>query len=159
MGPVGQISWIHHFNGWFLRDHSGERLPWEGAAKSGFAAIHSSLDLQNLGFLDLMKIPFVQVGCAVHNSPANPIFGAKKTKNPSCLYKSCILLLTPFSFRNKKTQRKNHITSLPRYDAFRVGEGGGGGEYVPQTGFGWSNGVAMVLRLGVEGNGDAITMV
>ena len=65
-----------------------------------------------------------------------------------------------FLSETKKTPRIFffHIPP-PRYDAFRVGEGGGGGEYVPQTGFGWSNGVAMVLRLGVEGNGDAITMV
>jgi hypothetical protein len=26
-----------------------------------------------------------------------------------------------------------------------VGVGGGGGEYVPQMGFGWSNGVALIL--------------
>ncbi len=32
-----------------------------------------------------------------------------------------------------------------KYDAFRVGHGGGGGEYVPQKGFGWSNGVALML--------------
>lgn len=32
-----------------------------------------------------------------------------------------------------------------KYDAFVVGKGGGGGEYVPQIGFGWSNGVALVL--------------
>eukprot|EP00437_Effrenium_voratum_P055369 CAMPEP_0181535280 /NCGR_PEP_ID=MMETSP1110-20121109/74175_1 /TAXON_ID=174948 /ORGANISM="Symbiodinium sp., Strain CCMP421" /LENGTH=488 /DNA_ID=CAMNT_0023666657 /DNA_START=51 /DNA_END=1518 /DNA_ORIENTATION=- len=32
-----------------------------------------------------------------------------------------------------------------KYDAFVVGQGGGGGEYTPQTGFGWSNGVALAL--------------
>lgn len=32
-----------------------------------------------------------------------------------------------------------------KYNAFNVGEGGGGGEYVPQTGFGWSNAVVLVL--------------
>ena len=31
----------------------------------------------------------------------------------------------------------------PRYDATRPGAGGGGGEYAPQVGFGWSNGVAL----------------
>eukprot|EP00947_MAST-08B_sp_MAST-8B-sp1_P005940 g5940.t1 len=30
-----------------------------------------------------------------------------------------------------------------KYDALVPGEGGGGGEYVPQTGFGWSNGVVL----------------
>jgi H+/Cl- antiporter ClcA len=32
-----------------------------------------------------------------------------------------------------------------KYNAFEVGVGGGGGEYTPQLGFGWSNGVALVL--------------
>lgn len=32
-----------------------------------------------------------------------------------------------------------------KYNAFEMGVGGGGGEYVPQIGFGWSNGVALVL--------------
>ena len=32
-----------------------------------------------------------------------------------------------------------------KYDAFEVGVGGGGGEYVPQIGFGWTNGVALLL--------------
>ena len=32
-----------------------------------------------------------------------------------------------------------------KYDAFEPGVGGGGGEYVPQVGFGWTNGVALDL--------------
>jgi hypothetical protein len=32
-----------------------------------------------------------------------------------------------------------------KYDAFVPGKGGGGGEYKPQTGFAWSNGVALIL--------------
>lgn len=32
-----------------------------------------------------------------------------------------------------------------KYNADQVGVGGGGGEYVPQVGFGWTNGVALVL--------------
>lgn len=32
-----------------------------------------------------------------------------------------------------------------KYDATKPGVGGGGGEYTPQVGFGWSNGVALVL--------------
>jgi hypothetical protein len=32
-----------------------------------------------------------------------------------------------------------------KYNAYEVGVGGGGGEYTPQIGFGWSNGVALVL--------------
>ena len=32
-----------------------------------------------------------------------------------------------------------------KYDATRPGERGGGGEYVPQVGFGWTNGVALSL--------------
>ena len=32
-----------------------------------------------------------------------------------------------------------------KYDAYVVGKGGGGGEYVPQIGFGWTNGVVLVL--------------
>ena len=73
---------------------------------SRFAAIHSSLDLQNFGFLDLMKIPFVQVGCAVHNSPANPIFGAKKNKNSKIIpafTQVAYFLLTPFFMAGQPT--------------------------------------------------------
>ena len=32
-----------------------------------------------------------------------------------------------------------------KYDAVEMGKGGGGGEYVPQIGFGWSNGVVFEL--------------
>ena len=32
-----------------------------------------------------------------------------------------------------------------KYDADVLGDGGGGGEYVPQLGFGWTNGVALVF--------------
>ena len=39
-----------------------------------------------------------------------------------------------------------------KYDATRPGESGGGGEYVPQDGFGWTNGVALWL---LDRYGDA----
>ena len=32
-----------------------------------------------------------------------------------------------------------------KYNAYEIGVGGGGGEYIPQIGFGWTNGVALVL--------------
>lgn len=32
-----------------------------------------------------------------------------------------------------------------KYNADEIGVGGGGGEYTPQLGFGWSNGVALSL--------------
>ncbi|KAK7840196.1 trehalase [Quercus suber] len=32
-----------------------------------------------------------------------------------------------------------------KYDVEKCGEFGGGGEYVPQTGFGWSNGVVLAF--------------
>ena len=32
-----------------------------------------------------------------------------------------------------------------KYDAFQPGEYGGGGEYAPQVGFGWTNGVLLDL--------------
>lgn len=32
-----------------------------------------------------------------------------------------------------------------KYNAYHIGVGGGGGEYVPQVGFGWSNAVALIL--------------
>ena len=32
-----------------------------------------------------------------------------------------------------------------KYDADHLGHGGGGGEYVPQNGFGWTNGVILDL--------------
>jgi alpha,alpha-trehalase len=37
-----------------------------------------------------------------------------------------------------------------KYDALVAGRGGGGGEYVPQRGFGWTNGVALALLLAAE---------
>ncbi len=38
-----------------------------------------------------------------------------------------------------------------KYDAYVIGQGGGGGEYVPQVGFGWTNGVALRLLAEAEG--------
>ncbi|CAH1154572.1 unnamed protein product [Phaedon cochleariae] len=38
-----------------------------------------------------------------------------------------------------------HREMFEKYDALHVGEFGGGGEYVVQSGFGWSNGVALSL--------------
>ncbi len=38
-----------------------------------------------------------------------------------------------------------------KYDALVPGQGGGGGEYVPQTGFGWTNGVFFSI---IEDIGD-----
>jgi len=38
-------------------------------------------------------------------------------------------------------------TMYEKYNAFEPGSTGGGGEYHPQVGFGWSNGVALVLLL------------
>ena len=32
-----------------------------------------------------------------------------------------------------------------KFNAYEMGIGGGGGEYVPQKGFGWSNAVALIL--------------
>ncbi|KAJ6393473.1 hypothetical protein OIU77_022846 [Salix suchowensis] len=32
-----------------------------------------------------------------------------------------------------------------KYDVQKCGESGGGGEYIPQTGFGWSNGVLLAF--------------
>jgi hypothetical protein len=32
-----------------------------------------------------------------------------------------------------------------KYNAYEMGVGGGGGEYIPQVGFGWSNAVALIL--------------
>eukprot|EP00039_Didymoeca_costata_P021646 m.345069 g.345069 ORF g.345069 m.345069 type:complete len:631 (-) comp25714_c0_seq1:117-2009(-) len=32
-----------------------------------------------------------------------------------------------------------------KYNAYKMGSGGGGGEYVPQRGFGWTNGVALMF--------------
>ena len=40
-------------------------------------------------------------------------------------------------------QKYNYM--YEKYNALHMGEGGGGGEYVPQVGFGWSNGVLLSL--------------
>jgi alpha,alpha-trehalase len=42
--------------------------------------------------------------------------------------------------------KKTHVM-YEKYDAFKPGSTGGGGEYHPQIGFGWTNGVALVLLL------------
>ena len=38
-----------------------------------------------------------------------------------------------------------------KYNAFASGQYGGGGEYVPQAGFGWTNGAALELILRQHG--------
>lgn len=43
-----------------------------------------------------------------------------------------------------------------KYDAERPGEAGGGGEYVRQAGFGWTNGVALLLLDQGYGGMDAV---
>ena len=45
---------------------------------------------------------------------------------------------------------KNTGYMYEKYNAYEIGQGGGGGEYVPQVGFGWSNGVALKLLVEVE---------
>jgi len=40
---------------------------------------------------------------------------------------------------------KNTSYMFEKYNAMIYGGGGGGGEYVPQVGFGWTNGVALAL--------------
>lgn len=40
--------------------------------------------------------------------------------------------------------QKHHLM-FEKYNADVIGGGGGGGEYIPQTGFGWTNGVALKL--------------
>ena len=44
-----------------------------------------------------------------------------------------------------------------KYNAYEVGVGGGGGEYVPQVGFGWTNGVALYLLNSTLSSTDAAT--
>ena len=46
-----------------------------------------------------------------------------------------------------------------KYDATQVGVGGGGGEYSPQTGFGWTNGVALDLLVRFRGKTKIRTAV
>jgi alpha,alpha-trehalase len=40
---------------------------------------------------------------------------------------------------------QKHPYMYEKYDVDVMGMGGGGGEYIPQTGFGWTNGVALVF--------------
>ena len=42
-----------------------------------------------------------------------------------------------------------------KYNALIPGQGGGGGEYTPQVGFGWSNGVALWM---LETFGDQLAL-
>ena len=51
-------------------------------------------------------------------------------------------------------RRSGHMHE--KYDAGRAGEAGGGGEYAPQVGFGWSNGVLLdLLRMYPDQQGGA----
>ena len=59
---------------------------------------------------------------------------------------------------NLRAWRTTHFM-FEKYSAVEQGRGGGGGEYTPQVGFGWSNGVALSLlaRYGdalADGGGD-----
>ena len=45
---------------------------------------------------------------------------------------------------NMKAWRETHFM-FEKYSAVEQGVGGGGGEYAPQVGFGWTNGVALSL--------------
>ncbi|CAH1404306.1 unnamed protein product [Nezara viridula] len=55
---------------------------------------------------------------------------------------------------NYEAYAANHHAMYEKYDATVVGEGGGGGEYEVQLGFGWSNGVVMEL---LDMYGDRLT--
>eukprot|EP00043_Microstomoeca_roanoka_P016611 m.170801 g.170801 ORF g.170801 m.170801 type:complete len:393 (-) comp16489_c1_seq1:64-1242(-) len=43
-----------------------------------------------------------------------------------------------------------------KYDAYALGKGGGGGEYVPQLGFGWTNGVVLDFAAHLASDYDTI---
>ena len=43
-----------------------------------------------------------------------------------------------------------------KYDAFHPGQSGSGGEYTPQLGFGWTNGVMLTMMKELAGNYDSI---
>ncbi len=50
------------------------------------------------------------------------------------------------------------VTFSPcQYDARHCGKAGGGGEYGVQVGFGWSNGVALMLLQQYKGQLDDLT--
>ncbi|EPS57594.1 hypothetical protein M569_17222, partial [Genlisea aurea] len=46
---------------------------------------------------------------------------------------------------NRASFEKTGGAMHEKYDVERCGSNGGGGEYAPQTGFGWSNGVVLAL--------------
>eukprot|EP00055_Hartaetosiga_balthica_P002097 m.2767 g.2767 ORF g.2767 m.2767 type:complete len:646 (+) comp1930_c0_seq1:102-2039(+) len=45
-----------------------------------------------------------------------------------------------------------------KYNATKVGEGGGGGEYTPQLGFGWTNGVVLDFMADIAGSYDILCL-
>lgn len=49
---------------------------------------------------------------------------------------------------NWSSQGRSHHRMLEKYDAYKMGGSGGGGEYNVQFGFGWTNGVMLVLLAG-----------
>jgi hypothetical protein len=51
----------------------------------------------------------------------------------------------PLVHRTLATDPHPLVVLLSRYNCTVVGQGGGGGEYTPQQGFGWTNGAALDL--------------
>ena len=57
---------------------------------------------------------------------------------------ACVCVRSAWTASNLQAWRQTHFMH-EKYSAVESGVGGGGGEYTPQVGFGWTNGVALAL--------------
>lgn len=71
------------------------------------------------------------------------ILGFKKSGDPDAVYLSETLAKRWIDANIRGYNQNNEM--FEKYDAINSGQYGGGGEYTVQTGFGWTNGVALEL--------------
>ena len=75
--------------------------------------------------------------------PSNVIAIEKEVEQKTLATSTALTLRKDWLSANYKAYESTGYMN-EKYNSFN-GEGGGGGEYEPQVGFGWTNGVALVL--------------
>lgn len=63
--------------------------------------------------------------------------------NYQMMFEKVSVSLIPFIFCNRRRGFNHFETSCSQYNSLQSGETGTGGEYLPQTGFGWTNGLIL----------------
>ena len=104
-------------------------------------APHCALAQPSLSFLyRLSSLPLYSVPT---HSQEMLIEGLENTQRPEA-HDLALRIARAWTSSNFKAWRRTHYM-YEKYSATDEGVGGGGGEYTPQVGFGWSNGVALAL--------------